>query len=126
MGLRSWLRRLERGASDDLVSFPLQNGERYFYDARRGAAELYLFFFETIGTDPASWPEPPKVLQKLCEAKDVRVAFEAVMGGGTDSFTYDDIFPYSPTTLVNERRLEPRSIVVGRDLGEEVPDLSEP
>jgi hypothetical protein len=128
MGLRSWLRKLERGAREGLVSFELLSGSRYFYDASSAAPEMYLFFFETIGTNPASeaWPEPPEVLQKLCEAKDVRVAFEAVMGGSMDSFTYDDIFPYSPEVLVNERRLEPRSLVAGRDPYDgELDDLSE-
>jgi hypothetical protein len=126
MGLRSWLRRLEQGASEGLASFALLDGSRYYYDASSGAAELYLFFFETIGADPADWPEPPEVLLKMCEAKNVRGAFEAVMGGGPDSFVYDDIFPYDPEILINERRLEPGSLVAGRSAYDrELDDLAE-
>ena len=125
MGLRNWLRKLERAASGDLESFELLDGSRYYFDA--AGPTLFMHCHDCIGAgNPTDWPEPPEVLLKLCEAKDVRVAFEAVMGGSTDSFTYDDIFPYDPETLVNERRLEPRSLIAGRDVhDQEVEDLSE-
>jgi hypothetical protein len=122
--LKETLRRLKREALGELASFELRDGSRYYYDPT--APELFLFCYDCAVSNPPDWPEAPEVLQNLCEAKDMRVAFEAVMGGGTVSFIYDDIFPYSPEILVNERRLEPRSLVVGRNVyDQEVPDLSE-
>ena len=35
------------------------------------------------------------------------------------------VFPYEPETLVERGELVPRSMVVGRELGEPLPDLSE-
>jgi hypothetical protein len=31
MGLRNWLKKLERGAGDELASFELVDGSRYYY-----------------------------------------------------------------------------------------------
>ena len=117
------MKKLEQSSSDVLSSFELLDGSRYFYAP--GAA-IFMHSYDCVGKNPHDWPEPPEVLGKLCEAKDMRVAFEAVMGGGTDSFVYDDIFPYDPEVLVNERRLEPRSLIAGRaPYDQEVADLSE-
>jgi hypothetical protein len=128
VGAKDRARRLEQAIRSELSSFQLRDGSRYYYSP---GGELFLFCYDCLGAgNPPDWPEPPEVLVKLCEAKDVRVAFEAVMGakGGasTDSFAYDDIFPYSPEILVNERRLEPRSLIAGRDVHDQVvEDLSE-
>jgi hypothetical protein len=129
VGAKDRARRLEQAIRSELSGFPLLDGRTHFYSEESHGA-LYLFFYDCLEAgNPDSWPEPPEVLLKLCEAKDVRVAFEAVMGGSpsgaTGSFLYDDIFPYDAEVLINERRLEPRSVVAGRNLGEEVPDLSE-
>jgi hypothetical protein len=129
MGLRNWLRKLERGSSsgagDDLVSFPLQNGERYYHAP---GPEIFLHCYDCIGKNPHDWPPSPEALTKIAEARDPVGAFESIMGGSptTDDFAYFDIFPYSPEILVNERRLEPRSLVAGRDpFDREIDDLSE-
>ncbi len=36
MGLRSWVKRLERGARGDLESFVLEDGGRYYYNPTSG------------------------------------------------------------------------------------------
>jgi hypothetical protein len=48
------------------------------------------------------------------------VALEQVYGSG--SFV---IFPYDTEALVERGELVPRSMVVGKELGEPLPDLSE-
>jgi hypothetical protein len=59
----------------------------------------------------------------VLEAQDPEAALEAIGGK-----TYDDLFPFDPEIIVNERRLQPRAIVVGRDPYDDqvVEDLSEP
>ena len=125
MGLRGILRRLKLEARQDLPSFELLDGSRYYYAP---STELYLFCYDTIGKNPDAWPAPPEVLRKLCEAKEPAVAFAVIMGGDprTDDYIYSDIFPFSPEIIIRERRLEPRSLVAGRDpYDRELDDLSE-
>ncbi len=120
MGLKGWLKKLERAAREELVSFELRDGSRYYYDP--GSPDLFMHWYDcACAGNPADWPEPPEIVRKLCEAKDVRAALEEVRGGGSSDF-----FPYDPEVLMRERRLEPRSLVVGRDpYDQEVEDLSE-
>ena len=122
MGLRNWLRRLERGASEELESFTLLDGSTYHYDPHRGYQELYLFCADCLKAgNPDSWPEPPELLLRVCEARDPAAALEQVWTPAVG-----DLFPFDRHVLVNERRLEPRSVVAGRDVrDQEVEDLSE-
>jgi hypothetical protein len=119
MGLRSWLRKLERVSREELASFELLDGSLYFYDP--ATPELFMHWYDCIGAgNPDSWPAPPEVVRKLTEAKDPRAALAEVMGDGDDYLTYE------PEILINERRLEPRSLIAGRDpYAQEVEDLSE-
>jgi len=119
MGLRGWLRKLERGASDELASFALLDGSRYIFDP--ATPELFMHYCDCIEEgNPENWPPAPEVLRKLTEARDPRAALEEVVGSCA-------FFPYDRAVLVNERRLEPISLIAGRDVhDQEVPDLSEP
>jgi hypothetical protein len=110
-------RRLEREARGDLASFQLQDDSTYYYAP---SGEVYLHCYACIGKSPHDWPEVPELLAKVLEAKNVAAALEQIM-----SPAVSDIFPFDRDVLVAERRLVPRSIVAGRDLEEEVPDLSE-
>jgi hypothetical protein len=120
MGLRGRLKRLESTARDELASFELRDGSRYYYDPT--SAVLFSHWFACAGAgNPSNWPSPPEIVRRLTEARDVRAALEEVMGDGDDYLTYD------AEVLINERRLEPRSLVAGRDVyDQEVEDLSEP
>jgi hypothetical protein len=122
MGLRGWLKRLEREARGEMVSFELLDGRRYYHDPTAG--ELFLHFYEcATGGNPDTWPEAPEVIRKVTEARDPQAALESVSLPGS----YFDIFPYDPEVLVRERRIVPRSLVAGRDVyDQEVEDLSEP
>jgi hypothetical protein len=106
MGLRDRAKRLEQEARDDLASFELLDSSRYYFVP---GGELYMFCYDCIGENPPDWPEPPELLKKVCEARDPAVALEEVW-----SKAIADIFPFSREVLINERRLEPRSIVEGK------------
>jgi hypothetical protein len=35
MGIKGWLKRLERGSREDLASIALEDGTRHYYDPRK-------------------------------------------------------------------------------------------
>jgi hypothetical protein len=108
VGPRDKLKRLERAARGHLKSFELLDGSRYFFDP--SSPELFLHWTECIKADRAhDWPEPPEVVRKACEAKDVEWVTEQLIGKGWNCLVYD------PEVLINERRLEPRGLVTRRD-----------
>jgi hypothetical protein len=119
MGLKGWIKRLERDARGEVASFELVDGSRYYFDA--ASPTLFMHWYDCVGAgNPSDWPSPPEIVRKLTEAKDVRAALEEVMGDGAD------YLPYDPAVLISERRLEPRSLIAGRDVNDqEVSDLSE-
>ncbi len=39
--MRSWIRRLERNASEDLASFVLEDGSRYYFNPTSGECFLH-------------------------------------------------------------------------------------
>ena len=129
MALRSWLRRVEKAARGDIGSFELLDGTRYYFDP--ASWDLFKHWTDCARVGSArNWPEPPEVMQKLTEARDVARAIEKVRGGGWNCLVYDE------EILITERRLEPRPLVTRRNphTGEwtpvdpyhqEVEDLSE-
>ncbi len=117
--MRSKLQRLEQAARGHLKSFELVNGSRFYYDPL--SAELFLHFCEYLRThDEPERPEPPEVLKALTQAKDRRAAYDEIFGSA-----YIDMFTYDKQALVERGDLVPISVVVGRELGEPLPDLSE-
>ena len=81
MGLRGWIKRLERGARGDMPSFVLMDGSRHYYDPASG--ELFLHWCACLRAgNPDKWPEPPEVYKKLTEARDPEAAGEQLIGGG--------------------------------------------
>jgi hypothetical protein len=125
VSLRAWLKRLERGARGEMGSFELLDGSRYYFDPLSG--ELFLHWCDCIRAgNPPDWPEPPEVVRKLCEARDVRRALEELTDPGVVGTSGFTCLVYDAETLINERRLEPRSLVAGRDAYDQaVEDLSE-
>jgi hypothetical protein len=102
---RGWVKRLEHAAREDLASFELRDGSRYYFDP--ASAELFIHWCECIKAGSAHhWPEPPGIMRKLTQAKDVERAIELVRGEGSWDFIVYDI-----EVLVAERRLEPRGLV---------------
>ena len=121
MGLRGWVKRLERGARSNLASFQLEDGSRFYYDPASG--ERFLHSMDCLraqGEGKATFPEPPESVRALLKAKDRAAALSQLYPTGTF-----DVFPYDPEAIVERGELVPRSMVVGRELGEPLEDLSE-
>jgi hypothetical protein len=116
VALRSRLRRVEKAARGDVGSFELLDGSRYYFDP--ASWDLFMHWIECGKAGNArNWPEPPEVVRKLTEAKDVGRAIEMVRGGGWNALVYDE------EALITERRLKPRPLVTRYDLkvGSHVP-----
>ncbi len=107
--VRGWIKRLERASREDLESFELLDGSRYYFDPL--SWELFLHWCDCMKAGSAhNWPEAPEIMRKVCEAKDVEGALGAVFAEGAwGSLVYD------PEILIGERRLEPRGLVTYRD-----------
>jgi hypothetical protein len=120
MSLRGWIMRLERRAREDLESFELLDGSIYYYDPTSG--DCFLHSMDCLGAqgECEPFPEPPETLKAIARARDRRAALNQLYPNGSFS-----IFPYEPEALVESGELVPRSMVVGRELGEPLPDLSE-
>jgi hypothetical protein len=119
MGIRDKLKRLEQAARGNLASFELEDGSRHYYDPT--SPELFLHICECLRNhDEPERPEPPELLQALARAKDRRAAFSQIFEGGSVG-----LFPYEVEALVERGEIVPRSLVVGYELGEPIPDLSE-
>ena len=121
MGLKDQLRGLKRDLRDNLESFPLEDGTRYWFDP--SSPELFL---HTVGClsaqgDGLPFPEPPATLRALARARHREAALNQVLGGA--SFV---LFPYERQALAERGELVPRSLISGHELGEgPLPDLSE-
>ncbi len=75
----------------------------------------------------------PRLVRKffaelLGEHENRQAAYSELFGDSyVDMFTYDkvDMFPYDKDALIERGELIPRSLVVGYELGEPLPDRSE-
>jgi hypothetical protein len=103
--IRGWVKRLERASREHLASFELRDSSRYYFDPT--SPELFMHWYECGKAGSAHhWPDPPEVMRKLTEAKDVERAIELVWGEGSWDF-----FVYDIEVLISERTLEPRGLV---------------
>ncbi len=120
MGLRGWMKRLERGSREDLASFVLEDGSRYYFDPASGERFLHSMDSLRAQGECEPFPEPPETLKAIARARDRRAALNQLYPSGAF-----DIFPYEEEALVERGELVPRSLVAGYELGERLPDLSE-
>jgi hypothetical protein len=65
--MRGWIKRLERASREDLESFELLDGSRYYFDPL--SWDLFEHYYECGKRTAHHWPEPPEVVRKLTEAK---------------------------------------------------------
>ena len=117
MGLRGWLKRLERGASEDLASFELLDGSTYYYDRLQTYKELFLHAYD-VQVGKGEWPEPPEVYRKMCEARDVAEVLEQLKPEDPERSLVNLAALYDMDLLVNERRLVPLYHAPVEDLSE--------
>src|SRR5215211_6461710 len=118
MSFRSWLKRLERVASEDLESFVLLDGSTYYYDRLETYKELFLHAYDVQLGDADKWPEPPEVYRKMCEAKDPAAVLERFRPEDPERAFVNLAELYDTDALVNERRLVPISYEPPEDLSE--------
>jgi hypothetical protein len=120
VGLRGRLGRLETGARGHLKSFELEDGSRFYWDPTGGERFLHdLACLRAQGEGKTDFPEPPPMVKAIARAKDREAAFEKVYAENLP------IVPYDREALVERGEFVPVSMVVGRELGEPIPDLSE-
>jgi hypothetical protein len=117
MGLRGWLKRLERGASEDLASFELLDGSTYYYDRLETYKELFVHAFD-LQVGKGEWPEPPEVYRKMCEARDLAEVLERFKPEDPERSLVNLAALYDTDALVNERRLVPLYHAPVEDLSE--------
>lgn len=113
------MRRLENAMRGNLESFVLEDGSRFYYDPQ--SAEMFLHMCECLRAhDKPERPEPPELVKAIARARDRRAAYEQVTDGAG---TFSGI-PYDTEALIERGEIVPVSLVVGRKLGEKLPDLS--
>jgi len=112
------MKRLERGASEDLESFELLDGSTYYYDRLETQKELFLHAYDLLLGEADKWPEPPEVYRKICEAKDPAAVLERFKPENPQSAFVDPVELYDTDVLVHQRRLVPFSVEPAEDLSE--------
>ena len=105
MGLRNWLKCLERGARKDLGSFELLDGTTYYFDRLEASKELFLHAYDLQLGRGEKWAEPPEVLEKL--------KHDSPQGAFVDPAAL-----YDTDALVRDRRLVPIYVEPPEDLSE--------
>jgi hypothetical protein len=116
--MRSWIRRLERAASEDLESFELLDGSTYYYDRLETYKELFMHAYDVQLGDADKWPEPPEVYRKMCKAKDPAAVLEHFRPEDPERAFVNPAELYDTDVLVRERRLVPLTHTPPEDLSE--------
>jgi hypothetical protein len=116
--VRSWIRRLERDARGHLESFELLDGSTYYYDGLQTYKELFLHAYDVLLGDAHKWAEPPEILSKMCEARDVAAVLKRFRPEDPQCAFVNLAELYDTDVLVNERRLVPLTHAPVEDLSE--------
>jgi hypothetical protein len=117
---RTW-RASSFSTAPPLESFELLDGTTHYFDP--ASAELFLHSMACLGAQgegKTTFPEPPETVKAIARARDRRAALDRLYPNGSFG-----VFPYDVEALVDSGELVPRSMVVGRELGEVLEDLSE-
>ena len=118
MGLRGWIKRLERDASEELESFKLLDGSTYYYDRLETYKELFQHAYDVQLGEGDKWPEPPEVYRKLCEARNPAAVLERFKPEDPHRAFVNLAELYDTDVLVHERRLASLSHAPVEDLSE--------
>jgi hypothetical protein len=120
IALRDKLARLEKNLRGNMGSFELESGQRYYFDKGEAFSDAFLFFSDSLRGDHfgEARPDPPEILKAVAVAKDREAALSLALGG------FAHILPVDKDALVERGELVNRPLVVGRELGEPLEDLS--
>ena len=110
------MKRLERGAREDLESFELLDGSTYYYDPLEVDKELFLYAYDVQLGDAEKWTEPPEIYRKMCEAKDPAAVLERLKPEDPERTFVDVTQIYDTDILIHERRLVPLAYAQPEDL----------
>jgi hypothetical protein len=102
VGLRGKLRRLERGAREDLASFILEDGSRYYYNPQSGECFLHACACTRTGYEGELFPEPPETVKALTRSRGRGAALNHLYPGGSFG-----VFLYEVEPLVQCGELVP-------------------
>jgi hypothetical protein len=116
------LRKLEKSMQGTMDSFVLRDGQRFFFDKNEAFSQAFLFFSDSMRAAHSGEPrpEPPPILEAISNARDRGAALSLALGG------FSHLLPVDEGALVERGEFVHRSLVVGRELGEPLEDLSEP
>ena len=117
--MRRRIKKLEHAARSGLDSFALEDGSRFYFDPTSLEVFMHVMECATAQAKGKSFPEPPPTFKAIARAKDRQAALEAVCGTGAPL-----LLPYDRGALLERGELLPRSMVEGRELGEQLEDLS--
>jgi hypothetical protein len=118
VGLRRWIKRLERDASEDLESFELLDGSTCYYNRLETYKVLFLHACDLQLGDTDKWPEPLEVYRKMCEARDPAAVLERLKPEDPERAFVNLAELYDTDALVHERRLVPLTHAPAEDLSE--------
>jgi hypothetical protein len=118
MGLRSWVKRLERAGREDLACFELLDGTIHYYDRLETDKELFLYAYDVQLGDADKWPEPPEIFRKICQARDPAKVLEQLRPEDPVRAFVNPAELYDTDVLVYERRLVPLTHTPVEDLSE--------
>ncbi len=119
MGLRGWISRLERSASEDLEGFELLDGSTYYYDRLETYKELFLHACDIQLGEADKWPEPPQVYRKMCEVRYPAAILEQFKFENSQVALLNLAELYYTDAPIHERRLVPLlSVKPAEDLSE--------
>jgi hypothetical protein len=90
---RSRLRSLEHRALDDVASFRLRSGKRYYYDHQEAALAMLMYMMDQRGlrAGPERERMPEFVRVVLEEAQDPRAVLETFRNGNPDKMFFDPV-----------------------------------
>jgi hypothetical protein len=115
MGLRSWVKRLERDSREEMERFELLHGGTYYYDPLETDKIL---FGHACDVQLGERPEPPEIYRKICEAKDPAAVLERLRPEDPERAFVNPAELYDVGALVNERRLALHFVEPVEDLSE--------
>ena len=98
---------------EDLASFIVEAGSRYYYNPESGECFLHACACTRAGYEGEPFPEPPETIKALTSARNRATALQAVCGGL-------GLFPYERKALVERGEIVPVScwIYPSRDMSE--------
>jgi hypothetical protein len=126
MGLKEQIKRLRRAMENNVESFELADGSRFYFDPQ--SPELFLYTCacgDAQGEGKTTFPEPPAVIKAIARAKDRAAAYHQVFERDRAGSFVSETFPFEYEALIEEGKLIPRSLMAGKELGEPLPDLFE-